>query len=116
MFDHRNLAVEGLFPGLVTTQSVANLGLFDIEVIIQPIPVGGGGGYAPTLKPDKYQVTIRVTMKNGRRWTYTRVVSNTLARVFARLARINLETDPTKVTVHSVTLKHPTTDIKAYKK
>jgi hypothetical protein len=28
MFDHKNLATDGLYPGLTTTQSVANRGYF----------------------------------------------------------------------------------------
>lgn len=98
------MALNGLFPGLVTTRSVANLGTFEIEVIIEPIRPSGGGGYVPGDRKDKYKVTIRISMKSGKTWKLERIVSNTLARVVARLMKIKLEVEETpQIVVHSVT-------------
>jgi len=104
-FDHRNYAVEGLYPGLVTTRSVANLGSFEIEVIIQPEPQGGGGGYYyEDVVPGKreYRVKIKVTRK-GKVWNYEKVVNNFTAKVLAKLLKVKLPEDP-KITVHSVSV------------
>jgi hypothetical protein len=109
------MALNGLFPGLVTTRSVANLGVFEIEVIIEPTYPGGGGGYVPGAKPDKYKVTIRVTMKNGRVWNYSRVVTNTIARVIAKLTGVKFEEQP-DITVTSVVAHKVITDVRANKK
>ena len=92
MFNHKNFALNGLFPGLVTTRSVANLGSFEIEVIIEPVtPSGGGGGFYHPLKPSdtKYKVKIRVT-RNGKLWEYEKVVGSTIARVVAKVIRKKL--------------------------
>jgi len=92
VFDHKNLAVDGLFPGLATHMSIANLGSFGVQVIIEPVSYGGGGGYvtAPTgFKTDKYRIRIIVTRK-GKRWSYERIVSTNTAKVIAKLAKIEL--------------------------
>lgn len=116
VFDHKNFAVDGLYPGLVTTRSIAVLGVFDIEVIIEPIrPSLGGGGYVPNSKIDKYKVTIRVSMKSGKVWNYSKVVSNTMARVVAKSLGVKLEEKPI-ITIHSVRTSNPETDIKVHKK
>jgi hypothetical protein len=41
MFDHKNLATGGLYPGRVTHRSVANLGTFEFDVSITEIPITG---------------------------------------------------------------------------
>tara|TARA_R110000772_G_scaffold81358_3_gene173080 strand:+ start:295 stop:630 length:336 start_codon:yes stop_codon:yes gene_type:complete len=105
-FDHRNFATEGLFPGLVTTRSIANLGSFEIEVTITPAgPAGGGGGYWEDVPQNKrdYRINIRVTRK-GKVWDYERVVNNWSAKVLAKLLKVKLPDDP-KIIVHNVTVK-----------
>ena len=88
MFNHKNFALNGLFPGLVSTRSVANLGHFEIEVIIEPVyPQGGGGGYVPRPlndRPTKYRIVIRIT-RNGKTWKYEQIVSTAVAKVTAKL-------------------------------
>jgi hypothetical protein len=89
MFDHRNFALMGLFPGLVTHRSIANLGHFEIEITIEPQPSGGGGGgfYRPTgAGTDKYKIRIRVTRK-GRVWEFEKIVGSTMAKVLAKVIK-----------------------------
>jgi hypothetical protein len=99
MFDHKNLALGGFYPGLVTTRSIANLGTFDVEVIIPPVvPSGGGGGYFPVArnqKPERYRVTVRVSY-NGKRYEDSVIVDDYEARVIAKKNGIKIftETDP----------------------
>lgn len=115
MFDHRSLATDGLFPGLVSTFSVAIAGALLLDVIIEPIiRPSGGGGYVPGARKDKYKVTIRVS-RNGKIWKYERVVTNTAARVLAKVLQVKLPEEP-QITVHSVSTSAVTTDVKAYKK
>jgi hypothetical protein len=88
MFYHQNLALNGLFPGITTHRSVANLGHFEIEVIITPVPYSMGGGgysYTPTgVGTDKYSIKIRITRK-GKVWDYEKIVGVTTAKVFAKV-------------------------------
>lgn len=96
MFDHKNLALGGFYPGLVTTLSVANLGTFDVEVIITPVvPSGGGGGYVPISrgqKPDRYRVTVRV-IHGQRRYEESVIVDDLQARVTAKVNGITVFTE-----------------------
>lgn len=87
MFNALSLATGGLYPGLVTPFSIAMLGSFDVEVIIEPVILGGGGGYVPAprwQKPDRYRVTVRV-YHNGKRYEETAIVDDNEARVMARM-------------------------------
>lgn len=115
MFDHRNLATGGLFPGITTHRSIANLGHFEIEVTIERWPRGGGGWYDQTDDEDKYRITIRVTSKKGKVWDYSTVVSEETANVVAKLVNIKLHDHPT-IVVHSVTVNAQDPQIKVYKK
>ncbi len=69
-FDHRLLATDGLFPSLTSHFSIAVLGAFFVEVIIEP----------PVKKPDlgyadlEYKITIRVRRKD-KVWEQSRYVS-----------------------------------------
>ena len=102
MIYHKNLALDGLFPGLVTHRSVANLGTFEIEITVEPIYDGGGGGggyYFP--RKDKYKVKIRVT-RNGKLWELEQVVNSITAKVICKLLRIKQE--DSAVTLTSSTL------------
>lgn len=108
-FDHENFAVNGLYPGLVTTRSIANIGHLKVEVIIEPL--GPGRGIADTTrlskKKDKYKVTIRVTYKS-RVYEYTSIVSSWIASIYARLLGVELKTIPDpEITVESVTVRKP---------
>ena len=98
MFDHKNFALNGLYPGLVTTRSVANLGHFEIEVIITPpLPdhSGGGGGWVPGARPQKWHIKIKVTRK-GKVWEYESDVNKATAKVAAKLLRVKIP-EPTFV-------------------
>ncbi len=106
MFEHKNLAVQGLFPGQVTTRSVANLGTYEIEVIIQPVvPRSGGGGFVPAplhIKPTHYRVTVRVKY-NGKWYEDTQIVDEHNASVIATLKGIkNFQTGNVMVSVNGV--------------
>lgn len=116
--DHKSYATEGLYPGLVTTQSVANLGSYIFEVIIEKLPVGppGSAGGATDLsrKKDKYKVTMRVRHKD-RVWEYERIVGPKTAQVAARL--IGKKLNEPDVQVKSVTVVEGTDPtIEVYKK
>jgi len=88
VFDHKNFALNGLFPGLVTTRSVANLGHFEIEVTITS--TGGGGAIFPLgNKSNKYKVRIRVT-RNGKTWEYESEVGSTMAKVIAKVMKTKI--------------------------
>lgn len=79
MFSHKNLALLGLFPGLVTHRSVANLGHFEIEVIVKPVQpttTGGGSGWLHPIKD--HEVTVRIT-RHGKTWETTYVTSKYFA-------------------------------------
>lgn len=109
-FDHENFALNGLYPGLVTTRSIANIGHLKVEVIIEPI-VGGRTGPASTTdlskRKDKYKVTIRVTYKT-KIYEYSREVGRWEANIYAKMLGVELMTppDPT-ITMESVTVKDP---------
>lgn len=104
MFDHRNLATEGLYPGLVSTFSIAVLGALEIEVIIEPVvPSVGGGGYGVVLpRKDKYKIKIRVKRKD-KVWNYESIVSSTTAKVIAKLMRV--EKKEPEVVLENVTAR-----------
>lgn len=96
------MAVHGLYPGIVSTRSIANLGHFEIEVIIEPVAPGGvGGGYGGSRKSEDYKITIRVTRK-GKLWTQSYVVKKVVAKVFARILK---RTNPFGVNVTSVNIQ-----------
>ena len=106
MFYHKNLAVDGLFPGIISKRSVSNLGTFETTIIIEPVkPASTGGGYVPVArgeKPDRYRVTIRVVI-NGKRFEDTYIVDDTKARVMAALHGVDTFTeDRVMVTVNGV--------------
>jgi len=122
-FDHENMAVQGLFPGLVTTQSVANLGHFKLEVVIVA-PEGGPPGVADTTRitpprrkeKDKYTVSIRVSYKT-RIWYYQSEVDTWMATIVARLVgkQLNKPVDP-EIVVKSVKVTPEEIDVKVTKK
>lgn len=100
-FDHRDMALQGLYPGRTTPFSVAIMGhlLFEVEVIIDR----AGGAAPPKFRreEDKYTVTVRVTRK-GKVWHFQREVSEVTANVMAKLTGIEIvqpEVDVTSVTV-----------------
>lgn len=93
MFDTRNFATGGLYPGLVSTFSVASLGHLEIQVIIEPVfPEGGGAAGPGILRPrkDKYKVKIIVRRK-GKTWKYETTVSSITANVVAKFAGLVLK-------------------------
>lgn len=115
MFNHKSFATGGLFPGLVTTRSIANLGAFEIEVIIEPptpTPVtGGGGGYQRPIKA-KYKIKIRVTRKN-KVWNFESEVNDVTARVMAKILRVDLKKEPTvEVTSAKIKTNNPSVKVK----
>jgi hypothetical protein len=111
------MALLGLFPGVATTQTIANLGHFEIEIRISGGDSGGGpifSGYpkrrAPLtgpipqnnysgLVPYTYNVTITIN-KDGQYWTTTNTVDQSTAQVTADL--IGMTIKPTGVVVKSI--------------
>lgn len=115
------MATQGLYPGIVSTRSIANLGHFELEITIRR---GGGGGIADTTrlgpagkKEDKYIITIRVKYKT-RIWEYERTVTEPTAKVAAKLLRTELPQEEAApdivVTVQEKPVTEPT--IEVYKK
>lgn len=116
MFNHKSFATEGLFPGLVTHRSIANLGSFEFEIelilldvegsgkvgnvegsgsVVPPIitPEGGGGGllWEPArFGTNKYKVRIRITRKD-KTWEYETDVSQATAKVLAKMLQTRVE-------------------------
>ena len=108
------MAASGLFPGLKSTLSIANLGHFEREVIIEPVVRSGGGGYvrAPIgMKPDRYRVTVRVKFK-GKWHEETRIVDDNEARVEAKINGIKVFTEnDVMISVNGVQVKKPMDDL-----
>jgi hypothetical protein len=90
MFYHQSAALQGLYPGVVTTASIASQGLFEFEIIITPVvSAAGGGGYVPSFqgKPERYRVKVRVKINNV--WSEDElIVDDTEARVIAKFRGI----------------------------
>lgn len=115
MFDHRNFALLGLYPGLVSTFSVAGLG--QLEITLTPIEpefqpgLGGGGYYGPRISsPTKYLLKIRITRK-GKTWESQSTISSTFAKVLAKF--IGRELPSVSVSQHQViTKEQPGIEIK----
>lgn len=108
-FDHENFAVNGLYPGMVTTRSIANIGHLKVEVIIEKIRGGGGTARTTDLsrKEDKYKVTFRVTYK-AKVYEYSSIVGSWRANVYAKLLGVELLTPPEPtVTMESVNVVNP---------
>lgn len=106
MFDHKNMAVEGLYPGLQSTFQIALNGVFETEVIITPVvPSNSGGGFvsAPLhLRAKHFRVTVRVKY-NGKWYEDTQVVDEHQARVIAKLKGIkSFSTGNVMVSVNGV--------------
>lgn len=105
MFDHKKMATHGLFPGTVTNLGVANMGVYDVEVIITPVVQNAGGGFsfAPLhRKPTHFRVTVRIKY-NGKWYEDTQIVDEKQARVIATLKGIkNFSTNNVMVSVNGV--------------
>jgi len=123
-FNHENMATLGLYPGQVTTQSVANLGHWFFKITFGPGTAGAGGGHGVVDRlrrkrrdEDKYTVTIDVRYKT-KIWHYERTVSKITANVMAKLSGTTLPPRPNvEIQVDDVTVKDkqdPT--IEVYKK
>lgn len=94
MFYHRNMAVLGLWPQLVTTEAVANQGHLQIEVIIQETG-GGSTFYEPIGLPKRY--TVYITATDGiNTWKTEVPVDDFEAKVVADFLEIEV-TEPTVV-------------------
>lgn len=75
----------------------------------------GQGGYIPIQRKDKYNITIRIS-RFGRVWNYQSIITDTFARILAKLLRVKLPEEP-KISIDGVTLKTDSTpDIKVTKK
>lgn len=116
MFDHRNMATDGLFPGLVSTFSIAVLGTLEFQVQIfeeQPTQSthrsGGTIHHSSTTNHsygnvghtnNKYSVQVTVSHK-GRQWhTKQYAVNGTAAKVLAKVLKVAIQPK------HTVTAEH----------
>lgn len=84
----------GLYPGLVSTFSIAALGQFEIELIPEPPEIpsyGGGPGLLLSPQPVKYLLKIRVT-RRGKTWNHESRISVTTAKVIAKFLGRELPT------------------------
>lgn len=107
MFDHKNMALDGMYPGLQSTFQIALRGEFETEVIIVPVvprPSGGGGWGPPALHQvaKHFRVTVRVKY-NGKWYEETQIVDEQQARVIANLKGIkSFSTGNVMVSVNGV--------------
>ncbi len=106
MFDHVNFAVDGLMPGFFNHASAAISGAFEVQVIIEPVIPASGGGYVPwtkasQVKPDRYRVTVVVTV-NGKKYSDSQVVDDNQARVIAKFNGIDFDETTTMISVNGV--------------
>ena len=99
MFSHLNFAMDGLYPGMFNPAALATGGVYETEVIIEPVipSPSGGGGYVPWTpsigsKPDRYRVTVIVRFK-GKVYKDVQIVDDTAARVFAEFHGIQKFSD-----------------------
>lgn len=99
MFSFLNFAVDGLYPGMFSPAGLASGGVYETEVIIEPVvpSPSGGGGYVPWTpsigsKPDRYRVTVIVKF-NGKVYKDVQIVDDTTARVFAEFHGIQKFSD-----------------------
>jgi hypothetical protein len=109
VFDHKNFALLGLFPGITSHRSIANLGHFEVEISIQPVyPSGGGYVYEPIGRTsvDKYKIKIRITRK-GKTWEYEKIVGFATASVIAKLVKIEIQ-EPTFEITTNIKTEEPT--------
>ena len=100
MFEHKNAALDGFYPGLVQHQPISNLGVYQSEVIIIPVYEDSEDGNYFNLKkkkkkknPKYYIVVIRVFF-NGKRYEEQRLVDEKEARVIAKLHGISFKQRP----------------------
>ena len=118
MFSHLNFAVDGLYPGMFSPAALATGGVYETEVIIEPvIPApGGGGGYVPWVpsigsKSDRYRVTVIVKF-NGRVYKDVQIVDDATARVFAEFHGIQkFSSDSIMVSVNGIQVIKEETDV-----
>lgn len=118
MIDHRSFATDGLYPGSVSTYSIALLGSFITEVIIEPvIPQStGGGGYLPLGRvSNKYIIRIRIK-RGSKVWEIAHEVNEYTAKVTAKFLGIKLPEIP-NFAINSITetVKEPVL-VKVFKK
>ncbi len=116
MFDHVNFAVDGLMPGFFNHASIANGGVFDVQVTIEPVIPAPGGGYVPwtnasQVKPDRYRVTVVVTI-NGKKYSDSQVVDDNQARVIAKFNGIEFDETTTMISVNGVQVIGEQTQVK----
>lgn len=107
MFDTRNMAMDGFYPGLTQPFSIAMLGVHETEVIITPVipSTQGGGGFvgAPLhIRAKHFKVTVRIKY-NGVWYEDTQIVDEKQARVIAELKGIkSFSTGNVMVSVNGV--------------
>lgn len=103
MFNHKQLALDGMYPGLQQTFQIALRGEFDTEVIIEPVAPLPGGGWAPANKgtlAKHFRVTVRVKF-NGKWYQDSQIVDEYKARVIAYLRGIHIfSQDDTTVSIN----------------
>lgn len=100
MFDHKNLALDGCYPGFVNNQSMVNLGVYRSEVTIFPVyeEISGGGGYShysPTIRKNpKYYIVIIQVFFDGKTYEEKRHVDEKEARIIAKLHGMVFKKEP----------------------
>jgi hypothetical protein len=113
VFDHKNFALNGLYPGMTSTRSIANLGHFEVEVTIEPVGPGfGGGGYYEPYSPSstKYKVKMRITRK-GKTWEYEQIVGSTTAKIIAKVIKVKVA-EPAVSVINTSMVSNPEVKVK----
>jgi hypothetical protein len=116
MFDFANFAVDGLMPGMFSHSTVATGGAMEIQVVIEPVVLApSGGGYVPwtsksSTKPDRYSVTITVTI-NGKRYSDSKIVDDIEARVIAKFNGIEFDEFVPTISINGVQVVQEQTEV-----
>jgi hypothetical protein len=116
VIDPKDIATEGLYPGRVSTFSVATLGYGFIEVTIEALAPGRGSANTTQLSKEKgkYKITIRVRYKDWI-WQKEYITSDKTASVVAKALKVQLP-EPVVVLTNVAVIEPDEPDIKVFKR
>jgi hypothetical protein len=118
MFDHKQAALDGLFPG-TTHRLIASLGWFgfNVSIVVTPVvtPLSQPGGGTAYSGETYYNVTVKVSY-NGKSWETTRTMSSlkvkTLEKVIAKFKTFSPSINTILAKFRAVFSNKPTVTVK----